>query len=179
MAGEKDKNQRHERLARAAFQSTNLLRTAGERFLQLSRSDRKVARLLLESPDWFIRKSVSEVADAADVSQATVVRFGRLFGCRGFKDFKIKLTQQLAAAQAMHDWGRDIEMRLERGNFIDRVYASATLALRDTSSEIKLEAVEEAAQLIASARRAQRAWPRGRCVPAHSTLARGSGPGTT
>ena len=153
VADEEKKSRPQGGLARAAFQSTNLLRTARERFLQLSRSDKKVARLLLESPGSFIRTSVSEVADAADVSQATVVRFGRIFGCRGFKDFKIELAQQLAATQALHDSGRGIEVPLQGGNFIDRICASATLALRDTACELNLEAVEAAAQLIASARR--------------------------
>ena len=108
----------------------------------------------------FIRTSVAGVAGAAEVSEPRVVRFCRLFGCPGFKDFKIELARQLielarqlAVARALHDPGRGIGVRLEGGDPVDRICASATRALGDAARELDLEALEEAARLIASASR--------------------------
>ena len=118
----------------------------------MSRSEKKVARLLFESPETFINSSVGEIARAADVGEATVVRFGRTFGCEGFRDLKIRLAQHLAARQARLDSGSG-ESPGQDGNFIDRTCESAAAAMREVAAQIDLDAIESAARTIAAARR--------------------------
>ena len=132
--------------------SPDLLATVRAKYLNLSRSDKKVARILLDSPESFIMRSVADVASDADVSEATVVRFGRTLGCEGFRDFKIMLAQHLAARQAKLDAMIDAEEEAQ-GNYIDRICASATESLRQTVSNLNLDAIERAAQMVKAAKR--------------------------
>jgi RpiR family carbohydrate utilization transcriptional regulator len=62
----------------------------------LRKSDRKVADALLENPHRILNSTVSETAEAAGVSQPTVIRFCAAVGCDGYQDFKIRLAQSLA-----------------------------------------------------------------------------------
>jgi RpiR family carbohydrate utilization transcriptional regulator len=67
----------------------------------MTRSDLKIAKLVLKSPHEFVRASVRSVATDLGVSEPTVLRFCRTVGCEGFKDLKFRLIQELAHAQAM------------------------------------------------------------------------------
>ena len=135
-------------------QSPDLVSAVRAKFQRLSRSDKKVARLLLESPEQFIKSSVAGVGKAAEVSDATVVRFGRTFGCAGFRDFKILLAQNLAARQALRDAGGGVGAQAGAGNFIDRICGSAVANLQETAAQLNLDAIETGAQMVASAKRA-------------------------
>src|SRR4030042_44226 len=55
----------------------------------------KVADVILRQPEMAIYASVNEVAAACGVSEATVMRFCRILGFRGFQDFKIALAREL------------------------------------------------------------------------------------
>src|SRR5512136_1607020 len=61
----------------------------------LRNSEKKVARVVLESPDRVIYQSISELAENAGVSEPTVLRFCRALGFRGYHDLKIQLAQDL------------------------------------------------------------------------------------
>jgi DNA-binding MurR/RpiR family transcriptional regulator len=69
----------------------------------MTRSDLKIAKLILKSPNEFVRSSVRSVAADLGLSEPTVLRFCRTVGCEGFKDLKFRLIQELALAQAMTD----------------------------------------------------------------------------
>ena len=61
----------------------------------LRKSDRKVADVVLGSPQRIMNATVAETAEIAEVSQPTVIRFCTAIGCDGFQDFKIRLAQSL------------------------------------------------------------------------------------
>jgi RpiR family carbohydrate utilization transcriptional regulator len=66
----------------------------------LRKSDAKVARLVLAQPFRILDSTVAEVAELADVSQPTVIRFCVAIGFSGFQEFKIRLAQGLALGRA-------------------------------------------------------------------------------
>src|SRR5512146_2575070 len=70
---------------------------------KLSKSERRIVQFLERDPHAFAQLNVKEVATAVDVSEPTVVRFCRRVGCKGFKDLKIQLIQDLAYRQATEE----------------------------------------------------------------------------
>ncbi|WP_341501163.1 MurR/RpiR family transcriptional regulator [Gallaecimonas sp. GXIMD4217] len=62
----------------------------------LSKSERKVAEVILANPQQAIHSSIATLAKAADVSEPTVNRFCRRLDTKGFPDFKLHLAQSLA-----------------------------------------------------------------------------------
>jgi len=76
------------------LQSGALIRLRGI-YPSLKAALQKVACLILSQPEMAIYASVNEVAAAARVSEATVMRFWRILGYKGFQDFKISLAREL------------------------------------------------------------------------------------
>src|SRR5581483_3516739 len=69
----------------------------------MTRSEVRIAKRILASPDDFVRSSVRAIAADLSVSEPTILRFCRAIGCEGFKDLKFRLIQELALSQAMSD----------------------------------------------------------------------------
>jgi RpiR family carbohydrate utilization transcriptional regulator len=111
----------------------------------LGAGDAKVAGLVLERPDAVIYLSVSEVADEAATSTATVVRFAQKLGFNGFHELKLALAQDLAAfEQRPSDDERSV---------LERVTSAGAQSVRDAAALVSVDAFESAVAILNSARR--------------------------
>jgi DeoR family transcriptional regulator, aga operon transcriptional repressor len=61
-----------------------------------SASFRKIADFIVTRPEVFMEKTVRELAQATQVSEPTLIRFCRHYGCSGIPDFRIQLAMGLA-----------------------------------------------------------------------------------
>jgi RpiR family carbohydrate utilization transcriptional regulator len=111
----------------------------------------KVANLILRQPEMAIYASVNEVAAAAQVSEATVMRFCRTLGFKGFQDFKIALARELVApsqrVQAAGGAGDD------PAALVRRIFKDNTSALEETLEILDLSQLQQAVQSFLSCRR--------------------------
>ncbi|NND81877.1 MAG: transcriptional regulator HexR [Gammaproteobacteria bacterium] len=74
-----------------------LQRLSGDQ-IKLSKSDRKLAEIVVKSPDAVIHQSIANLARSAGVSEPTVNRFCHKLGCEGYPDFKLRLAQEISAS---------------------------------------------------------------------------------
>jgi DNA-binding MurR/RpiR family transcriptional regulator len=86
-----------------AQESVDILPRLERMMDSMTRSEVKIAKRLLASPNEFVRSSVRGVAADLGVSEPTILRFCRSIGCEGFKDLKFRLIQELALSQAISD----------------------------------------------------------------------------
>jgi len=130
----------------------------------MTRSDLKIAKLILKSPNEFVRSSVRSVATDLGLSEPTVLRFCRTVGCEGFKDLKFRLIQELALAQAMTDQreraarpAREVQAVRDPtagdGEVGDRVFDTIIEALNRTRDTLVEDDLLAAAAAIARAGR--------------------------
>ncbi len=63
-----------------------------------SSQEQKVADHILENLEAAVHMNLNDIATASSVSIATVNRFCQSLGCKGFKDFKIRLAQNVAVS---------------------------------------------------------------------------------
>lgn len=61
-----------------------------------TKSDRRLASLVLSDLDFVSKAAISEIAARVGVSEPTVTRFCRNLGCDGLRDFKFYLAQAIA-----------------------------------------------------------------------------------
>jgi DNA-binding MurR/RpiR family transcriptional regulator len=112
---------------------------------------RKVADVTLARPELAIYASVNEVAAAARVSEATVMRLCRLLGFRGFQDFKIALARELVSPlQRLHE---EVAEGDDAATIIHKVFQANLAALQDTLAVLDMGAMAQAAQWLGEARR--------------------------
>lgn len=76
----------------------NLLQHIGQSLNELRKSEKKVADYVLTNASEVILMRIVDLAQEAQVSEPTVVRFCRAIGCQSFQEFKLGLAQQLAVS---------------------------------------------------------------------------------
>ncbi len=79
----------------ASLAPDSLLGSIASALPQLSKSERKIANVILEDPEAVTRTSIATLARQADVSEPSVNRFCKKFHAAGFPDFKLKLVESL------------------------------------------------------------------------------------
>jgi RpiR family carbohydrate utilization transcriptional regulator len=78
-----------------------LTQTISESLTEMRKSERKVAEFVLHNPATVINMRIVDLAEQADVSEPTVIRFCRAVHCKGFQEFKLELAQQLASSPSI------------------------------------------------------------------------------
>lgn len=118
---------------------------------QFTRAERRIAEAILETPSTAITWSISDAARIADVSEPSIIRFCRRLDCDGFPDFRLKLAQALAVRQpstSAIETGDD-----PLASLVDEVFGRAVESLHEARHDINLEALSNAINLLATARR--------------------------
>lgn len=64
----------------------------------LNPSERRVAEIFVDRPEWTIEASAQEIADAAATSRATVVRTAQRLGFTGYPQLRVLLARDLGLA---------------------------------------------------------------------------------
>lgn len=77
-------------------QQDSLLDRISQVLDEISPSERKVADLILEDPVAFTTMTMARAAEAAGVSEPTVMRLALSLGCDGFQSLKMALAQAVA-----------------------------------------------------------------------------------
>jgi len=118
---------------------------------QLSAREQKVANFVSSNLERVSSMTIAEVAQACDVSSPTVVRFCRTMGCDGFREFKIRLAQNLAVSLQYLDVGERSEPETGSG-ILDQVIGALSASLNVMRRQLDGEAFEAAKNHIAGAR---------------------------
>ena len=106
--------------------------------------------VILKQPEMAIYASVNEVAAAAAVSEATVMRFCRILGFKGFQDFKIALAREMVIPSARYH--EVVSGGEDDAAVVRSVFQTNESALQDTLEILEIEAMQEAARLLLAAR---------------------------
>lgn len=131
-------------------QSGALIRLRGL-YPSLKTALQKVADVILRQPEMAIYASVNEVAAACGVSEATVMRFCRILGFRGFQDFKISLARELVLpVPRPHEEVTDDD---DPASIVRKVFQAKRAALQDTLEVMVIEGMEAACRLLLNSSR--------------------------
>lgn len=121
-----------------------------ERLTSLSRAERQVGEWLLANLTTAADISLGEVADAAGVSEPTVIRFCRSIGLKGFRDLRTAIS---AAIQQPENYVHQAVAPTDSSQrAASKVLESTIHALVDLRSTVDQQPFEEAATRIATAR---------------------------
>ncbi|GGD90492.1 MurR/RpiR family transcriptional regulator [Caballeronia grimmiae] len=118
---------------------------------QLRPSERKLADYVLEAPREVLDLSMTDFAVRAGVSQPTIARFCQALGFSGFREFKIRLAQSVAAdvPTVYRDVRADEPASGVAAKVLDRTIG-ALIAVRNSLSS---DSVATAIAILADARR--------------------------
>ncbi|GLR78324.1 SIS domain-containing protein [Azospirillum oryzae] len=127
---------------------------------ELKRSEGQIADLVLSDPRRVLDLNVTSLAQAAEVSEATVVRFCRSVGCGGFPDFKLRLAESQARDALRGEVrggtpyvSQDVAPDDDVGTLARKIFSSSAAALTSASATLDDGALERAITLLADAPR--------------------------
>lgn len=109
-----------------------LLEHLGNMMGSFRNSERKVAQLVANNPTFVVESTMAGVAEAAGVSEPTVMRFCTTLGMGGFQQFKIALAQALALGlpATLSTIGRDDSVEELSTKIFDHTISSLDRARR-------------------------------------------------
>ena len=119
----------------------------------MRKSERKVGQFVLAQPDEVIRMRIVDLAEQAEVSEPTVVRFCRAVGCNGFQDFKLALAQQLASSPSIGQIAVTDSDSIAEYSF--KVFDSTVDSLLKVRDNLDLEMLDHAVQALCAAKRVE------------------------
>jgi len=133
--------------------TVNLLKLITEAREGLRKSEQKVADYVLANPSNVIHMRIVDLANEADVSEPTVVRFCRALEYDGFQDFKLMLAQYLASNSSYEQFSLDT--RDSVSEFKEKIFDSMIGNLLSIKEQLDPEALEQAIDALANARRVE------------------------
>ncbi|MDF2683819.1 MAG: transcriptional regulator [Brevibacillus sp.] len=134
----------------AANVKTNTLLQIQSLQPSFTKSEQKVAQIVLTQTESVIYSSVIDLAEKAEVGETTVLRFCRKIGFRGYQEFKLALAQELVnPVKNLHgEVGEDDSL----GIITQKVTATNRQAIEDTSALFDMDQLERCVELLHTAR---------------------------
>ncbi|EKN3360333.1 MurR/RpiR family transcriptional regulator [Yersinia ruckeri] len=117
----------------------------------LSKSERKVAEVILASPQTAIHSSIATLAKMANVSEPTVNRFCRRLDTKGFPDFKLHLAQSLANGTPYVN--RNVEEDDSVAAYTSKIFESTMASLDMVKNHLDIAAINRAVDLLTQAKK--------------------------
>ena len=128
----------------------NTLEKVQKSLIHFSKSERKVAEVILASPQTAIHSSIATLAKMADVSEPTVNRFCRRLDTKGFPDFKLHLAQSLANGTPFVS--RHVEEDDSADSYTNKIFESSMASLDTARQSLDIGAVNKAVDMLTQAK---------------------------
>ncbi|WP_312894094.1 MurR/RpiR family transcriptional regulator [Rhizobium laguerreae] len=111
----------------------------------MTRALQRVADYTLEDPQAVLYKSITELAEDAQSSEASVMRFCRELGFTGFQNFKLALAQELATQS-------QTSVPISTGDPVQNLVETARTALDETERLLDRGIIQAVAQELLQAK---------------------------
>lgn len=121
---------------------------------QLFDAEKKTAKFILNNPEKVVDMTVSELAEISDVSIASVSRFCRKVGLKGFAQLKISLAQELVDTHKSGEVSNDISVD-NIPQSLQNILANKITELKQTVNLINTDEFREILEGIRDASRVQ------------------------
>ncbi|ELX8647263.1 SIS domain-containing protein [Vibrio vulnificus] len=124
---------------------------------QLSQSGRVIGDWIVENAEKAAQLTSQELAEQAQVSQSSIVKFTQRLGFKGYSAFKLALTEEIGRKQAMQDTPlhSDILADDPLAVIAQKLIKAKTDAMFQTTNALSYEACHQAVQWLSEARRVQ------------------------
>jgi len=132
---------------------TKLLRQIKNTLPELRKSERLVADFVLKDPKSVITMKTAEASHAMGISEPTLIRFCKALGFSGYQEFKINLSQQLAADDyfVMYEIEEDDTIH----ELCEKVFDTTISEILNVRSQINQGVLESAIEALANAKRVE------------------------
>lgn len=132
-----------------------ILNTLGAIHNSLTKTEKRIASLILQSPTILGQSTLSEVPALFNVSEATFVRFCRTLGFKGFTEFKLALAVETATLNELDSSLLDTEILPEDStdNIAKKLQVTLNNVIDETINLLDFNELSKVVQTIKNANR--------------------------
>jgi len=127
----------------------NILEKITNEIDTFSKSERKVAEVILASPNTVIHASIAALAKQANISEPTVNRFCRRLDTKGYPDFKLHLAQSLATGTPYVN--RNVDENDSADEYTEKIFESTMANLDLARKSLSGNSINRAVDLLTQA----------------------------
>ncbi|EPI01533.1 MULTISPECIES: MurR/RpiR family transcriptional regulator [unclassified Enterococcus] len=109
-------------------------------------SEYEISKFVQENPDFVISNTITNLAKAINTSEASINRFCKKIGYKGFNKFKIALAQSNSQFET-------IQSEADESNLVEYITMDYQKMLKNTCAMIDAKDIEDAASLITLSRK--------------------------
>jgi RpiR family transcriptional regulator, carbohydrate utilization regulator len=120
-------------------------------YSQLSDKEKMVADYILEHPDKIIHSTISQIAENLEIADATVFRFCKRIGFKGYQAMKIALASEIVLP--IKEFHETITEDDDEATIVQKVFKSNIKTLEDTLQVIDPEQFKKAVSALTTARK--------------------------
>lgn len=118
----------------------------------LTKSEKRAADYILENMSDISRLTIVEVAERANVSQPTIIRFARAMGYEGYRELKLAVAEEIGSKTVNSPlYGFDINKSNKIEEIPSKIIATAIDKLEKTLKAISVESYKKAVKAITKA----------------------------
>ncbi|MGN1393255.1 MAG: transcriptional regulator HexR [Succinivibrionaceae bacterium] len=129
----------------------NFLDNISANYSSFSPKEKKIADVVVNSPQSVISASIAQLAKLANVSEPTVHRFCQKIKTQGFPDFKLKLAQSLAKGISYST--ANVEENDSTENYTKKIFDASIAALNDAKKQIDCIVIQRCVDILSCAKR--------------------------
>lgn len=119
----------------------------------LRKSEVKVAEFVLKNPQNVIHMRIVDLAQEAQVSEPTIVRFCRAIGCNSFQEFKVRIAQEMAVSNNIGHFAIEEDDNVD--DICNKIADTTIRRLKQTKGHLRSEQIAKAALAISQAQRVE------------------------
>ncbi len=123
-----------------------LLQLLSSDTLKLSKSDKKLAAIVLADPSEVIHLSIANLALRAEVSEPTVNRFCHKLQCGGYPEFKLRLAQEISSGGQL--FVEDMDVDDDSAGIIKKILTSIQTSVQSLASTLDPAVLDATANQI-------------------------------
>lgn len=131
----------------------NCLGTIRSFYPKFSEKEKKIADYILQKPEIIIHRTINEVADDLNIADATVFRFSKRIGFKGFQAMKIALASETMTP--VRPLLEEIPEKENEKTLTEKIFTANIRALQTTLEHIDSTSLKTAIDLILQANRVE------------------------
>lgn len=117
---------------------------------EFTKSEKKIANYILENHNAVLDATITELAEQIGTSDASIVRFCKAFGCKGYQNFKIRLAKEVVPGYKQ--FNVELEKNDTSQTICQKIFNTEIATLHETLEMLNIEHLELMAQKIRDAK---------------------------
>lgn len=120
---------------------------------QFTKTEKKIAEFVIKNTNRVLFMSITDLADACGVADASVHRFCRTMGLKGYQEFKMKLSLSLTPEETGLKEQEGSQLKVDSLGFsLDKILQGHISALKETRMLIREEELEKTLLMMEEAK---------------------------